>query len=153
MGANNEVDEISEKLLMLSLKISDKDFKDKPEYFKISTHNLLDDECLSILNKLSGITKYYIVSPIEILYKFKYDVEHKISKEKDKCSICQFELYEEELAIYENNPDNLEYFRDIPFNVILLENCADHFFHIKCIGEMIANKSSFKCPVCCVVCA
>ena len=49
---------------------------------------------------------------------------------------------------YENNPDNLLFLRDVLFNVILLEKCLDHFFHIECIGNLIENKTNFKCPNC-----
>ena len=148
MGTDIEVEEFQDKLSMLAIKIAEQNFEDKPEYFKIPTHNLLDQKDITILEKLSNITKYCIVSPIEILYKHKYEFKKKISTEKDKCSICQFELYEDELAEYEKNPENFLFLRDIPFNVILLEKCADHFFHIECIGNLIENKNSFKCPNC-----
>ena len=148
MGTDLEVEEFQEKLTMLAIKIAEQNFEDKPEYYKIPTHNLLDQQSITILEKLSKITKYYIISPIEILYKQKYEFKNKISTEKDKCSICQFELYEDELKEYENNPDNFFFLRDVPFNVILLEKCLDHFFHIECIGNLIENKTNFKCPNC-----
>jgi deltex-like protein len=148
MGADNEVEEISEKLMMIAFQITDKDFSNKPVYAKIRTHNLLDDNSFHVLEHLSKITKCYIVSPIEVLYKQKYELEHKISNGKEKCPICQCEFYEEEIEEYEKYPDNLEYFRNIVFNVVLIEKCEDHFFHLECIGHLIGDKDSFKCPIC-----
>ena len=55
---------------------------------------MLDDNFLNILEKLSKITKYCIVSPIEILYKQKYKFAQNISKEKDICQIYLMEFYE-----------------------------------------------------------
>ena len=148
MGNNIESEELQEKLSMLAIKIDDKNFDDKPEYSNISTHYLLDDNCLNILEKLSKITKYCIVSPIEILYKQKYEFAKNISKEKDKCPICLMEFYEEPLQQYEKNKDDFLFLRDIPFDVVLLEKCSDHFFHIECLGNLIGDKTSFKCPIC-----
>ena len=148
MGTDIEVEEFTEKLMMLAIKISEKNFNDKPEYYQIPTHNLLDQNSITILDKLSHITKYCIVSPLEILYKQKYEFHNKISTEKDKCSICQFELYEDELVQYEKNPDDYFFLRDVPFNVVLLEKCVDHFFHIECLGNLMGDKTSFKCPNC-----
>jgi hypothetical protein len=61
MGADNEVEEISEKLMMIAFQITDKDFSNKPVYAKIRTHNLLDDNSFHVLEHLSKITKCYIV--------------------------------------------------------------------------------------------
>ena len=144
----NKYEEIELKIQLLSVKIQENDFNSKPEYFGITECPYLDEEPLEILAKLSKITKWCIVSPIEILYKQKYEREHKISKENDKCSICQCEFYEEEIEKYEKNPKNIAFLSDIAFNVILLDKCSDHFFHIECIGNLIGNKSSFKCPIC-----
>ena len=69
-------------------------------------------------------------------------------KEKDKCSICLCEIYEEELSDYEKNPSDITIFQNIPYNAILLEKCVDHFFHIECINNLIGDKNSFRCPVC-----
>ena len=83
MGTDIEVEEFTEKLMMLAIKISEKNFNDKPEYYQILTHNLIDQNSITILDKLSHITKYCIVSPLEILYKQKYEFTNKISTEKE----------------------------------------------------------------------
>ena len=149
MGTDLEVEDFKLKMELLAIKISENNFEDRPEYLNIPTHNLLlDQKYISILEKLKNITKYCIVSPLEILYKYKYELKNNISKEKDKCSICQLEFYEEILEEYEKNPDNIGIFENIPFDVILLDKCADHFFHLECLGGLIGDKTSFKCPNC-----
>ena len=100
--------------------------------------------------KISKITNFSLISPIEILYKIKYEEANKISKEKEKCSICQFDIYEDEINSYESNPENqnFDYLFNMPFNIILLSKCTDHFFHIECLNSLIGEKNYFKCPNC-----
>ena len=50
--------------------------------------------------------------------------------------------------MYEQNPNDIEVFQNFQYNVVLLENCVDHFFHIECLDNLISGKTSFKCPVC-----
>ena len=142
MGNSTEDD--FNQLSVLATKIKDGDFTEKPTYTKITTHDALDEESKFILTKLSQITKYTLVSPLEILYKQK----HEKLKEKDKCSICLCEFYEDEISQYEKDPDNIEYLISSEFNAVLLEKCFDHFFHIKCLNGLIGEKQSFRCPIC-----
>lgn len=120
-------------------------FNQKPEYFKKSIFSLNSN-----LEKIQIIAKYTLVSPIEIYYKLKYDIFHKICHDEEKCIICLENLYDK---INKNSlideiiqmNENLNY----NFSVILLDKCKDHFFHIECVSNMINSNSSFiKCPIC-----
>ena len=135
---------VEEKLTDLAIKIQEGDFSEKPKHIQITDQEILDPQIKIILSKVLRITKYSLVSPIQILYKQKYEK----MKEKDKCSICLCEIYEEELSDYEKNPSDITIFQNIPYNAILLEKCVDHFFHIECINNLIGDKNSFRCPVC-----
>jgi hypothetical protein len=136
--------EVEEQLTELSLKIQGGNFTEKPKHIQIDDQDLLDPQLKYILSKISKITKYSLVSPQQILYKQKYEK----SKERDKCSICLCEFYEDEINMYEQNPNDIEVFQNFQYNVVLLEKCEDHFFHIECLDNLISGKTSFKCPVC-----
>jgi deltex-like protein len=144
---NDDPEEIRFNLALLAIKISDNNIDEKPGNYKIRRYDRIEIESYQILDELGAITNYFIVSPMEILYKQKYEFKNKISNEKDKCSICQFEFYEDEIAQFEKDK-NYENLLKISFNVVLLEKCADHFFHIECIGNLIKGKTNFKCPNC-----
>ena len=121
-------------------------------YVNISDNKLIDQKYKKTLNKISNITKYSIISSIELLYKFNYEKKNKTSNELDKCSICQYNFYEEEES--ESKTDSKKELPDFDslykkeINVILLKNCHDHFFHIECLDLLIGSKNSFKCPNC-----
>ena len=122
-----EEEEVQNYLFNLAIKIQGGDFSEKPNYIPILDQRILDPQIRIMLSKISNITKYTLVSPAHILYK----QQHEKSKEKDKCSICLYEIYEEELNNYEKNPDNVDILLNIPFNALLLEKCVDHFFHVE----------------------
>ena len=136
--------EVEEQLTELTIKIQEGNFTEKPKHIQIDDQSLLDPQLKFILSKILKITKYSLVSPQQILYKQKYEK----SKERDKCSICLCEFYEDELNMYEQNPNDIEVFQNFQYNVVLLENCVDHFFHIECLNNLIGDKTSIKCPVC-----
>lgn len=144
--------EIVDKFKSLYEKLSKNEYNDKPEYLNITSSPYISEDDLKVLNKLSMITKFKLISNLEILYKSKYEEHNKISNEKDKCSICQFNFYEDE----EDDKKKEELFpfdsylkKDI--NVILLDKCADHFFHIECLSMLIGDKDNFKCPNCSMI--
>ena len=56
---------------------------------------LINDKYKKILEKISNITQYSLISSIELIYKFNYEKTNKTSDELDKCSICQYNFYEE----------------------------------------------------------
>ncbi len=152
--------EINEKLKEIYSKIEKKDFSNKPEFLNITTYNNLTKEHKECLEKLSEITGYILISPIELLYKQQYEEINKISNEKDKCSICQYNFYEEEESEKEEEKEKeeetteknkFEKYLKPEFDVILLDKCHDHFFHIDCISLLINNKDNFKCPNCSII--
>lgn len=155
---NIQFDEKSykDKLKEIYELIKYKKYDKKPNdiYLNAVSNKLVNDKYKDILKKISNITKYSLISPTELLYKFNYEKINKTSNELDKCSICQYNFYEEE----EDNTDNKKekenelndfdklYSKEI--NVILLNNCHDHFFHIECLDLLIGTKDNFKCPNC-----
>ena len=147
---NNDLDLCYEQLIFMFTAIEANDFSEKPKILNIPSHSFNDENLLNMQMKISKITKFSLISPIEILYKIKYEESHQISKEKEKCSICQFDIYEDEINSYETNPENqnFEYLFNMPFNIILLSKCTDHFFHIECLNSLIGEKNNFKCPNC-----
>ena len=160
---NNENNlEINEQLDMSTYKAKLKEIYDlikegkyekKPVDIYINNINneLIDEKEKDILNKISSITKYSLISDIELLYKFNYEKINKTSNELDKCSICQYNFLEDEnkegKSVNDELPDFEELFKK-KLNVILLKNCHDHFFHIECLDLLIGDKKSFKCPNC-----
>ena len=116
----------------------------KPKYNQITSQENIDPKLNLILNKISKITKYYLISPLHILNKQKYEK----SKERDKCSICLCEFYEDIFIEYDKNPQNEKILENTSYDVILLENCVDHFFHIECLNNLMGDKNNFKCPIC-----
>jgi len=116
----------------------------KPKYNQITSQENIDPKLNLILNKISKITKYYLISPLHILNKQKYEK----SKERDKCSICLCEFYEDKFIEYDKNPQNEKILENTSYDVILLENCVDHFFHIECLNNLMGDKNNFKCPIC-----
>ena len=120
-------------------------------YINNINNELIDEKEKDILNKISSITKYNLISDIELLYKFNYEKINKTSNELDKCSICQYNFFEDENKQEKSENDELPDFDELSkkkLNVILLKNCHDHFFHIECLDLLIGNKKSFKCPNC-----
>ena len=152
-----EFDEESykDKLKEIYELIKNEKYDKKPNdiYTNVVNNKLLDDKYKDILNKIKNITKYNIISPVELLYKFNYEKINKTSNEQDKCSICQFNFYENEEndKKEQEGKESLPEFEDLykkEINVILLNNCHDHFFHIECLDLLIGDKNSFKCPNC-----
>ena len=153
--------DIKEKLKNIYQLIKKNTYERKPIelYLNITESPLVNENDKKSLNKISSITQYKLISPIEILYKYNYEKINKISNEKDKCSICQFNFYEdEEIDELKNskkkNDSELGEFEDLikkEIDVVLLNNCHDHFFHIECLNNLIGEKNNFKCPNCSMI--
>ena len=148
-----------DKLKEIYELIKNEKYDKKPNdiYTNINNNKLVDDKYKDILNKIKNITRYSIISPIELLYKFNYEKINKTSNEQDKCSICQYHFYENDDEDKKENEENKEGKDTLPefedlykkeINTILLNNCHDHFFHIECLDLLIGDKNSFKCPNC-----
>ena len=155
---DEELDESAykEKLKSIYDLIMEGKYEKKPTdiYINSISNKLIKPKYKETIHKISNITNYSLVSPIELLYKHIYEKKNKTSNELDKCSICQFNFYEDE---EENDKSDKKEKNIVPsfdemfqkeINVILLKNCHDHFFHIECLDMLIGNKNSFKCPNC-----
>jgi deltex-like protein len=119
-------------------------FEMKPEYCDKPI-----DEKNKNISQLHKITKFKLISPIEIYYKLKHEEYNKHSLEDDKCSICLFNFYEDDLK--EQTLDEILKFnksKKNEYDAILLNNCSDHFFHLECIMNLFGDKESAKCPNC-----
>ena len=138
-----------------------KKYEKKPTelYLGLTQSTLVTKEDEETLKQISTITSYKLISPIELLYKHYFEKINKISDEKDKCSICQYNFYEKEededtKKNEELSENEIEDFNELikkEINVILLNNCHDHFFHINCLSMLIGDKNNFKCPNCSLI--
>lgn len=151
-------DKTKDELKKIYENLINKKFEDKPKYVNIVSSPHINDSDMEVLDKLSTITKFNLITPIEILYKEHYESFHKISNEKDKCSICQYVFYEKEEE--NNNKDDdkkddkintFENYLEETINVVLLDKCTDHFFHIECLSLLIGDKDNFRCPNCSMI--
>jgi hypothetical protein len=126
------------------IKTNLESFSIKPKYINKGHYNT------DVLQKISKITHFTLISPLELYYKIKYEDFHKLSHEQDKCTICLCDFYDDlkekslEQAIEINNKTD-------SYDVLLLNNCTDHFFHIECLDNMIGDKDFIKCPNCTIV--
>jgi hypothetical protein len=118
-------------------------FKEKPTYFRKSIHSGME-----AVQKIKSISKFTLISPLELYYKIKYESFHKISQDEDKCTICLDTLYE--VKKEQTLDEILKINEDMAykFNVIMLDKCTDHFFHLDCMSDMIGDNEFIKCPVC-----
>ena len=166
---NKEIKKIDEKEIKKHLRkiydyIKEKKYDKKPTelYLNITESPLVNKDDEITLKKVYAITQYKLISPIELIYKYNYEKINKISTEKDKCSICQYNFYESEDEEVKDNKTNensekeneIEEFDVLinkEINVILLNNCHDHFFHINCLDMLIGKKNNFKCPNCSLI--
>jgi deltex len=135
-----------------------KDFTDLIEKIKTNLNNFgmkpeycdkPQDENNIKISKLHKITNFKLISPIEIYYKVKYEQHQKLSLEDDKCSICLFNFYDDDLK--QKSIEEILILNESPqtqYDAVLLNNCSDHFFHLDCLINLIGDKESAKCPNC-----
>ena len=136
-------------------KLNNKDFSEPPKYsneFEIEYLNISENN-KSLLKTLSSITKYSLVSPLEMLYKEQHSIFKKITTEREKCPICLCEFYEDTNIISEyikNNKlkDDFDSYYSQEIDTIILSKCEDHFYHIECLLNYIQGKTGFKCAIC-----
>ena len=82
-------------------------------YINNINNELIDEKQKETLNKISSITKYNLISDIELLYKFNYEKINKTSNELDKCSICQYNFFEDENKQEKSENDELPDFDEL----------------------------------------
>ena len=136
----------------LYIKILSEDVKSQPVYtnlLNINNANISKNNKF-ILSKLSKIANYSLITPLEIIYKEQYGMFSTNSKEREKCPICLLEFYDD---IIEDNPKDLDLkpineYTSHEIDVIKLNKCEDHFYHIECLSNYIQNEKGFKCAIC-----
>ena len=132
--------------------LKNKDFKTCPNYSNGLTieNSKLSNNNLNLLKKLSKITKYALISPLEILYKEQYGIFNQTTKEREKCPICLCEFYDNIISEDTKNIALKELFSYYPqeIDTIKLFKCDDHFYHIECLSNFIQEKTGFKCAIC-----
>lgn len=138
---NTEFEKLIEKI---KHNLKNNIFEKKPEYVK-----KYYDDSDEFLSKISKITKFKLISPFEIYYKIKYEEFNKLSLEEDKCTICLFNFYDENLKSKSlEEIEKMSKENEVNFDAVLLDNCTDHFFHSECLANLIGEKSHAKCPNC-----
>jgi hypothetical protein len=121
-----------------------KEYSEKPKYIEKPY-----DQKNKVFQKLTKLGGFKIISPLECYYKLKYEQFHKLSLEEDKCSICQFNFYDDDLK-----DKSLQEVKEInekqknEYDCVMLNKCSDHFFHIECLQNLMGDKESVKCPNC-----
>ena len=150
--SSNGNNDILEHQKILYNYISSKNFKLSPIYttnFNIQNLNISENN-KSLLEKISKTTKYFPITPLDIIYKEQYGIFNKTTKEREKCPICLYEFYDD---ILEDNPQNLklkniEKYISHEIDSVILFKCQDHFYHIECLYNYIQEKEGFKCVIC-----
>ena len=134
--------------------LKNKNFTSAPSYsnlLDINNNTNISQENLGGLQNITQITQVFLISPLEILYKEQHDIFNKITKEREKCSICQIEFYDDIITNIHNIvlQDFNSYFNH-EIDVIQLYKCEGHFYHIQCINEyiIIQGNTGFNCPIC-----
>ena len=91
--AENENTQFDEKLYKEKLReiyelIKSNKYEKKPNdvYLNAVPNILINEKYKKVLEKISNITQYSLISSIELIYKFNYEKINKTSNELDKCS-------------------------------------------------------------------
>ena len=134
-------------------KLNKKEFTNPPNY----SNNLNQNNCKiskenkTLLEKLSKITKFSLISPLEILYKEQYGIFNKTTKEREKCPICLCEFYDDIIGDDTQNIKLKDFESDYyphEIDTLKLFRCEDHFYHIECLLNYIKGQAGFKCAIC-----
>jgi len=125
------LDEVMKKRLMLQKLINDKAAKEK------------NDEILKIAD--------YNITPLLEFY-IKHHTAKQSSFAEERCNICIFEFCEDvDKLTFDDLVNDLK--EDKVDDIIQLEKCDGHYFHLGCIQNYITSHSSdyIKCPICCYI--
>ena len=133
-------------------KIKNKDFSSPPNYLNgLDTNNSnISQNNKTNLQKILKITKYFLISPLEIIYKEQHGIFTSTTNEREKCPICLCEFYDDIIPDDTKNIDlkDLSSYMTHEIDTIKLFRCEDHFYHIECLLNLIQQKTGFKCAVC-----
>ena len=137
----------------LYIKLQNKNFSSPPVFNNSLTKESanISQENRQTLEKILQSVKVSLITPLEILYKEKYDLAQNTSKERDKCPICLCEFYDD--IIPENKNfilQNINIYINHEIDVVKLHRCEDHFYHMECLYNLIQDKKGggFKCALC-----
>ena len=113
---------------------------------------LLQQKLKTKLDFLADIGHYQIFTLLEY-YLEHHDVQGLYnSKEEEICSICRFELYEPSKNIkYEQIVDSLKKADKDDDDVIKMDKCEGHYFHVGCLRNYINSQGAadyMRCPNC-----
>ena len=138
--------EYLEYIELATKNINKKIFDFIPRFHKkLFITNTKNDETKRVLDNLKKICDYKLVTKGEYLYDFLYKKsQSNFVLEVDQCSICTDNIYD----INFDQPISNEIFKE-NFEVIILEKCKNHYFHLECLGTLVKNY--IKCPVCGII--
>jgi len=100
--------------------------------------------------KITEVANYEIVPLLEF-YIRHHDPKHPPMGD-ERCCICIFEFFEDvEKLKYEDFVNDLK--EEKIDEIVQLEKCDGHYFHLGCVQSYIASNSSnyIKCPICCYI--
>ena len=111
---------------------------------------LLDGKQLQKDDKVLQVTDHYQYSALEyFLFKSEETIQcekQKLKVQEDKCTICQFELYED-INDYDKAKFVAQLTNSANEDCLGLSNCQNHYFHRECL-LMCITSSFIRCPVC-----
>jgi len=125
------LDEVMKKRLMLQKLINDKAAKEK------------NAEILKIAD-------YKIVPMLEFFIRHHHSKNTSMTEER--CSICIFEFCDDvDKLTFDDLVNDLK--EDKIDDIIQLEKCDGHFFHLGCIQSYLTTQKAdyIKCPICCYI--
>jgi deltex-like protein len=133
-------------------KIKNKDFSSAPNYLNglDETSPTISENNKALLQNLKKITKYFLITPLEIIYKEQHGIFTSTTNEREKCPICLCEFYDD---VINDDPKNLD-LKDLntytshEIDTIKLFRCEDHFYHIECLLNFVQQQTGFKCAIC-----
>ncbi len=126
-----------------------KDFIDKKQLQLILPQSIKKQ-----LNTIAAFSlKMKLLSPSEIYIKLKNDLDfQEHTNTSDNCPICMESFYEinfeekKELKFAEILTTDKKL--NFAYDVILLDECQDHYFHLECLANLKGEKDFIKCPIC-----
>jgi len=116
---------------------------------KSSLEKMVQAKCAKKDTTLSQIANYYTITALEFYIKH-HDSRHPPIDNDEKCCFCMFEFFDDiNKMSYEQLVEDLKNEGDE--DIIELEHCGGHFFHIGCLKNYISTQTStyIKCPICC----
>ena len=125
------LDEVMKKRVMLQKLINEKTSKEK------------NAEVLKIAD-------YKIIPMLEFFIRHHHSKQTNMTEER--CSICIFEFCDDvDKLTFDELVNDLK--EDKIDDIIQLEKCDGHFFHLGCIQSYLTSQKAdyIKCPICCFI--